>query len=99
MARALACYMQSDTMRVAVIDFSAKIKKSDIDVEKLSGGSFVVSESLDNVSVLRPNNNMAAIELLSQRDFLKNVQSLSSTIDLLFLCADNNDAISLFTCC
>ena len=95
MARALACYMQSDTMRVAVIDFSEKIKKSDIDVEKLSGESFVVSESLDNVSVLRPNNNMAAMELLSQRDFLKNMQSLSSTIDLLFLCADNNDAISL----
>lgn len=37
------------------------------------------------------------MELLSQRDFVKNIQSLSLSIDLLFLCADNNDSISLLS--
>ena len=40
---------------------------------------------------------MAAMELLSQRDFWKNTQSLNSTFDLVFLCADNGDAISLLS--
>ncbi|MDB9804246.1 hypothetical protein OAC09_04150, partial [Amylibacter sp.] len=94
-ARALASYMQSDTLKIAVIDFSSKSKKLDIEKERLSVGSFVVAESVGNVSVLKPNDNLVAMELLSQRDFTKNIQSLSSTIDLLFLCADGNDAISL----
>jgi uncharacterized protein involved in exopolysaccharide biosynthesis len=94
-ARALASYVQADGLKIAVVDFSSKSKKLNIEKKRLSIGSFVVAESVGNVSVLRPNDNLAAIELLSQRDFAKNIHSLSSTIDLLFLCADNNDAISL----
>jgi uncharacterized protein involved in exopolysaccharide biosynthesis len=94
-AQALASYMQSNTMKVAVIDFSSKSKKFDIEEDRLSFGSFVVTKSMDNVSVLRPNDDFAAMELLSQRNFAKNINSLNSTFDLLFLCADNNDAISL----
>ena len=95
LARALACYMQSDSMKIAVIDFSSMAKKLDIDEERLSIGSFIVTESTGNVSILRPKNDFLAMELLSQRDFAKNVQALSSNIDLLFMCADNSDAISL----
>ncbi|MDC0565441.1 hypothetical protein OAO56_04115, partial [Amylibacter sp.] len=95
MARALASYMQSNSVKVAVIDFSSKAKKLDMDVERITVGSFLVIESVGNVSILRPENNSSAIELLSQKDFVKNLQSLCSTIDLLFLCADNDDAISL----
>jgi uncharacterized protein involved in exopolysaccharide biosynthesis len=94
-ARTLASYMQSDTLKIAVIDFSSKSKKLDAKKKRPSVGSFVVVENMDNVSVLRANDNLTAMELLSQRDFVKNIHSLSSTIDLLFLCADNNDAISL----
>lgn len=94
-ARALASYMQSDTLNIAVIDFSSKSKKIDSEKKMISIGSFVVDESLGNVSVLKPSEDLAAIELLSQRDFVKNIHSLNSTIDLLFLCADNNDAVSL----
>ena len=96
-ARALASYMQSDTMKVAVIDFSAMGKKLDIDDERLSVGSFVVTERAGHVSVLRPDGELAAMELLSQRDFWKNFQSLNSTFDLVFLCADNGDVISLLS--
>jgi hypothetical protein len=89
--------MQSDTMQVAVIDFSAMGKKLDIDDERLSVGSFVVTERAGHVSVLRPDGDLVAMELLSQRDFWKNSQSLNSTFDLVFLCADNGDVISLLS--
>ncbi|MDB9851176.1 Wzz/FepE/Etk N-terminal domain-containing protein [Amylibacter sp.] len=96
-ARALASYMQSETMKVAVIDFSSKAKKLDVDIERLSVESYIVSETAGHISVLRPDGDFAAMELLSDRDFLKKTQSLNSTFDLVILCADNNDAISLLS--
>ena len=96
-ARGLASYMQSDIMKVAVIDFSSRAKKLDIDDEKLSVKSFVVAERTGHVSVLRPDGDLAAMELVSHRDFWKSTESLNSTFDLVFLCADNDDAISLLS--
>ena len=96
-ARALANYMQSESMKVAVIDFSSRAKKLNIDGERPSVGSFVIAESAGHISVLRPDEDLAAIELLSHRDFWKKTQSLNSTFDLVFLCADNGDAISLLS--
>ncbi|MDB9759821.1 Wzz/FepE/Etk N-terminal domain-containing protein [Planktomarina sp.] len=96
-ARALASYMQSDAMTVAVIDFSFRGKNLDINSERVSAGSFVVAESVGHVSILRPDGDLAAMELLSQKDFWKNTQSLNSTFDLVVLCADNGDAISLLS--
>jgi len=96
-ARALASYMQSDTVKVAVVDFSSRAKKLGIDLERLSIGSFVVAESAGHISILRPDGDLAAMELLSQRSFWKNIQSLNSTFDLVLLCADNSDAISLLS--
>ena len=94
-SRALASYMQSDSTNIAVIDFSLRVKKLDIDDERLSIGSFLVSENLGHVSVLRPDSELAVMEMLSQKDFWKSIQSLKSTFNLVFLCADNSDAISL----
>ncbi|MDB9892109.1 Wzz/FepE/Etk N-terminal domain-containing protein [Amylibacter sp.] len=96
-ARALASYMQSESMKIAVIDFSSRAKKLDIDGERLSVGSFVVAESAGQISVLRPDRDLAAMELLSHKDFWEKTQSLNSTFDLVFLCADNGDAISLLS--
>ena len=96
-ARALASYMQSDAVKVAVVDFSSRAKKLDIDLERLSVGSFVVAESASHIAILRPDGDLAAMELLSQRSFWKNIQSLNSTFDLVLLCADNSDAISLLS--
>lgn len=96
-ARALASYMQSKTMKIAVINFSSKAKKLDIDSERLSVGSFVVVDSTDHISVLKPDIDLAAMELLSHRDFWKKIKALNSTFDLVFLCADNFDAVSLLS--
>jgi polysaccharide biosynthesis transport protein len=97
MARALASYMQSDTITVAVIDFSSRAKKLNIDGEKLSIGSFFVDDSIGHVSVLRPDGDLAAMEMLSHKNFWKKTQSLNKSFDLVFLCADNGDAISLLS--
>jgi len=89
--------MHSESMKIAVIDFSSRAKNLDIDGERLSIGSFVIAESAGHISVLRPDGDLAAMELLSHRDFWKKTQSLNSTFDLVFLCADNGDAISLLS--
>jgi uncharacterized protein involved in exopolysaccharide biosynthesis len=96
-ARALASYMQSDAVKVAVIDFSSMAKKLDFDDERLSIGSFVVSESAGHISILRPDGDLGAMELLSHRGFWGNIQSLNARFDLVFLCADGSDAISLLS--
>ncbi|MDC1348834.1 Wzz/FepE/Etk N-terminal domain-containing protein [Amylibacter sp.] len=96
-ARALASYVQSDALKVAVIDFSSRAKKLDLDDERLSIGSFVVTESAGRISILKPDGDLVAMELLSRRGFLENIQSLNSKFDLVFLCADNTDAISLLS--
>ena len=94
-ARALASYMQSDTVNVAVVDFSSRAKKLGVDHDGLSVGSFVVTENVGHVSILRPDGDLTAMELLSQRDFYNNIKSINSTFDLVFLSADDGDAISL----
>jgi len=94
-ARALASYMQSDTVNVAVVDFSSRAKKLGVDHDGLSVGSFVVAESVGHVSILRPDGDLTAMELLSQRGFYNNIKSINSTFDLVFLSADDGDAISL----
>jgi len=97
MARTLASYMQSESVKVAMIDFSSKAKALSVDSKRLSVGSFVVTESAGHISVLRPDGELATMELLSHRDFLEKIQLLNSTFDLIFLCADNGDAISLLS--
>jgi uncharacterized protein involved in exopolysaccharide biosynthesis len=96
-ARILASYMQSETMKIAVINFSSKSKKLNIDHERLSVGSFVVAEHASHVSVLEPDGDLAAMELLGQKDFWMSIQSLNSAFDLVFLSADDLDAMSLLT--
>jgi hypothetical protein len=56
-----------------------------------------VDEHSDHVSVLRPHGELVAMELLSQKGFWENIQSLTAKFDLVFLCADNDDAISLLS--
>jgi hypothetical protein len=87
--------MQSDTVNVAVVDFSSRAKKLDVDHDLPSVGSFVIAENAGHVSILTPGSNITAMELLSERDFFNNIKSLNSTFDLVFLSANDGDAISL----
>ena len=96
-SRALAIYMQSETMKIAVINFSLRAKMLEIDNERPTLGSFVVTERERHVSVLRPDNELAAMEQLGQKGFRESIQLLNSSFDLVFMSADNSDAISLLS--
>ena len=82
-AQGLAFYMQSETTKVAIIDFSPRAKKLEINSESLSIGSFIVAESAAYMSVLQPDSDLETIELISHKKFLENIQSLNSTFDLI----------------
>ena len=44
---------------------------------------------------MRPNNYQLPIDCLSEKSFSQNLQSLDKLYDVIFICADNDDAISL----
>lgn len=94
-ALALAITMQSEKFNIAVIDFSRKRKKESIDLNQPSVKPFVISETMGQVSILKIKGDLSAIELVSQKEFLKTIQHLNSNFNLVFLCADNENAISL----
>lgn len=96
-ARALAVYMQSDIVKIAIINFASHNKKLDIDNKISTVGSFVVSESTDHISVLKLGENVSEMDFVSKRNFTDDIKSLNSTFDLIFLCADNANAISLLS--
>jgi capsular polysaccharide biosynthesis protein len=94
-AQALALTMQTKNIKIATIDFSTTSYDRNFEQEQIASEAFVVSANTGNVSVLRPTDNLAAVELISKKDFLKNIILLNSTFDLIFLCADNDEAVSL----
>jgi uncharacterized protein involved in exopolysaccharide biosynthesis len=94
-AQALALSMKSMDYNIAVIDFSNKSSKLYSENIQTSFGSLVVTESEDHVSILKPKSGLEVMDILSGKDFLENIHSLKSDFKLIFLCADNNNAISL----
>ena len=94
-ARIIASYMQSDRKKIAIINFSNdSYIKSDIIQSDLSG-IYNEYEKVDHISILRPNNYQLPIDCLSEKSFSQNLQSLDKLYDVIFICADNDDAISL----
>lgn len=95
LACALGSYMESTNLNVAIIDFSNKENKSKITEDGNIFGSFIENEKNGKVSILMPNNKREAIEFLSKQNFSKEVFSLNNKFDLIFVCADDTDAITL----
>jgi uncharacterized protein involved in exopolysaccharide biosynthesis len=94
-AIALALNMKSDNIKIAVINFSEKSKTPNSNANQASVGPFIVAESENYVSLLEPEDDLKPVELLNHRDFIKNIQSINSKFDLIFLCADDKIALSL----
>jgi uncharacterized protein involved in exopolysaccharide biosynthesis len=95
LAQVLALSMQSTSTKIAVIDFSNTVNKLSINHDRDYSNLFVDVNNEGNVFVLRPKGDLAAIEMISQKDFLENIKLLNSSFGLILLCADNGDAISL----
>ena len=75
--------------------YDKKSKKQSLKPKQSSVGSFLISECEGHVSLLEPLDDLKAMDLVGHKDFIKNIQSLNSTFNMIFLCADNSDAISL----
>ena len=93
-AISIAKYMQPDNIKIAVINFSKVTKKLNTD-ENPVDEIFCIMKEIENVTFLAPKNNLNELELLSQRNFIKNVDNLETKYDIIFLCADNHHSISL----
>jgi uncharacterized protein involved in exopolysaccharide biosynthesis len=96
-SRALASYMNSDDMKIGIINFSDKSQKIPVGIETDDLGLFYIDDNFSNVSILKPNSELQAIDLVSKHDFHSQIDLLRSKFNLIFLCADNNHAISLLS--
>ena len=92
LARGLATYMQTDQYNIGIINFSEQ-------TEKLKSfdtvGSFFIKSKVGNVSHLQPKNIENTVDFLGKRNLHEQLEIVQSKFDIVFLCADNIDAISL----
>jgi uncharacterized protein involved in exopolysaccharide biosynthesis len=95
LAKAMAVYMQADNLKIAIINFTTKQQIPAANSEINYIGAFNIVENVNKISVLQPKNKLKAIELLGRRNFQDQLLSINSHFDLIFLTADDNDAISL----
>lgn len=95
MALSLACYMSSADLKIAVINFSCKIKSQLKPETATKIGSYLLIEEKENVSVLMPGNQHKILDFLSQRNFVKSLQELNNNFELIIVCADDEDALTL----
>jgi uncharacterized protein involved in exopolysaccharide biosynthesis len=95
LARILATYMQSNGSKVALINFSSATIKIKNNSSKMINDCFHVLENEENVFELYSNNKSGALESLSDTNFTNNLENLKKSFDFIFICADNDNAMSL----
>ena len=54
-----------------------------------------IIKEVDKVAVLKPKSHIQNIEFLGQKDFEASLNLLQPEFDLVFLCADDADALSM----
>lgn len=94
-AKAIATYMHSGDLKIALINFNLNHQDSISNETKDTIGSFNVIENLATISILQPNTKLGSIEFLARRDFQDQIQALNSNFDLIFLSAEDSNALSL----
>jgi len=94
-ALTLASYMQRDKVKVAVINFSHKNSKLFHKEKHNQYGAFEQIDEEVNISILRPVNYTEPMDFLGNKDFSQNLIVLKKSFDIIFICSDNNDALSL----
>jgi uncharacterized protein involved in exopolysaccharide biosynthesis len=95
LAYAIASYIQSKDIKIAIINFSAVQKNIGPENNKLTIGSFNIIEKIEKVSLLQPINNSKPIDTLGEKDFQTQIEILHSEFSYIILCADNTDTVSL----
>jgi len=95
LAKSLGYCMQNKDTKIGIINFSQKQNILKFTDQMNSIGSFVVSQSEKEISILSSINNLSPTELLTQKKFTSNLDLIKKSFDLVFLCADNDDAFDL----
>jgi hypothetical protein len=94
-AMIIAGYVQSKEMNVAIVDFSHKFKILEQNAGENTIGDFFISERNGYTSFLIPYSTQDPLDFLSKKDFIQKIEYLNNEFDLVIICADNKDAISL----
>jgi uncharacterized protein involved in exopolysaccharide biosynthesis len=94
-ARALASYLHSGDLKIALINFNVESQQPSSHDEVASFGSFNLIEKVEKISILQPDNKLEDTEFIARSDFQSQLRLLHSNFDLIFLSADNDDAMSL----
>ena len=97
LASMVASHMQYDDVTIAIINFSKKNKPKDTNnnIEIDIANIFISYKNDENISFLEPKDYLNPLDFLSQHNFSANMQSLLKKYDLIFLCADDNNSISV----
>tara|TARA_B100000780_G_scaffold278726_1_gene253370 strand:- start:6785 stop:8773 length:1989 start_codon:yes stop_codon:yes gene_type:complete len=95
LAKIMSSIMQNETIKIATINFShsGRMQSDNLGTEII--GDFQLLERENNISVLTLKDDLEPMSYVSQRDFSASLQLLSETFDIIFVCADNIDALSL----
>jgi len=94
-SKMIASYMNSENLTIALIDFNTKNSYSIPLIEKNSDDLFTVFEMNSDISIIKPKTAFETIDFVGRRDFHEHLKSINSKYDLVFLFADDDDAISL----
>jgi uncharacterized protein involved in exopolysaccharide biosynthesis len=92
----ISSFMQFDVLKIAIINFSNMNNKDSLDNNKSEVfGVFKTIEKDENISILQINNNQNPMDFISHSNFSNNLNILNKSFDLIILCADNQDSLSL----
>jgi uncharacterized protein involved in exopolysaccharide biosynthesis len=94
-ARIIAGHMYKSRHNIAIIDLSDSYKKKSLNVQKDVMGTFETCEIEENIRIFQLTDKIMSIEFLSQNDFIKDLQALKKSFDLVIISADNDDSLSL----
>jgi uncharacterized protein involved in exopolysaccharide biosynthesis len=94
-AQLLSLYMQSSNFKIAIINYSEVGKKAQLDKNDKYFSPYYECENYENVSILMPEEKHSTLELLSKKFFPNTLDDLESHFDIIYVCADDNDSITL----
>lgn len=94
-ARAIGVYMQSKNDKIAIINFSEEKQRIKTNIVPDKIDHFLISDNLSHLNILNPTGEINPLDLITKRDFSEMLEELNASYDLILLCADNNDAMSL----
>lgn len=95
LAKIISSYIQKDNIEIAIINFSSKNKVSKDNSKAEVFGKFRSCEKVNKITILEPNNDFIPADFIGKRSFSEDLYSLGGMFDLIFVCADNNECVSL----